>query len=84
MGAVVYTTSGPANKHDDNNRQDREVGMVGQASQAYLRAEQARGTLLLVWGDAENERCQLDYDLGTPNKDKQLYKLDALCVVTQH
>lgn len=84
MGAVVYTTSDPANNHDDNNRQDREVGMVGQASQAYLRAEQARGTLLLVWGDADNERCQLDYDLGTPNKDKQLYKLDALCVVTQH
>jgi outer membrane usher protein len=26
----------------------------------------------------------LDYDLGTPNNDKQLYKLDALCVVTQH
>ena len=84
MGAVVYTTSGPANNRDDNNRQDREVGMVGQASQAYLRAEQARGTLLLVWGDTDNERCQLDYDLGTPNKDKQLYKLDALCVVTQH
>ncbi|AJJ20237.1 MULTISPECIES: fimbria/pilus outer membrane usher protein [Yersinia] len=81
LGAVVYSTTTESGKAA---QQQNEVGMVGQASQAYVRAEGASGTLILVWGDAANERCQLDYDLGTPNNDKQLYKLDALCVVTQH
>jgi outer membrane usher protein len=84
MGTVVYSTNATANNSRDDNRQDHEVGMVGQASQAYFRAEKTRGTLILVWGDAANERCQLDYDLGTPNHDKQLYKLDALCAIAQH
>lgn len=81
LGAVVYSTTTESGKAA---QQQNEVGMVGQASQAYVRAEGASGTLILVWGDAANERCQLDYDLGTPDNDKQLYKLDALCVVTQH
>lgn len=84
MGAVVYIPAGTTGDKSDDAPQNLEVGMVGQASQAYLRAENPRGTLMLVWGDAANERCQLDYDLGTPKNDKQLYKLDALCVVTQH
>lgn len=84
MGAVVYSTRGTTDNQGGDAHQQVEIGMVGQASQAYLRAEHASGTLLLVWGDAANESCLLDYDLGTPNNDKQLYKLDALCVVTQH
>ncbi|WP_145489750.1 fimbria/pilus outer membrane usher protein [Yersinia aleksiciae] len=79
MGTVVYSAD---NGHDDNS-QEHQVGMVGQASQAYLRAENPRGTLILAWGDAADERCKLDYDLGAPKNDQQLYKLDALCVVTQ-
>ncbi|CNJ18721.1 fimbrial usher protein [Yersinia frederiksenii] len=78
MGAVVYNAASKTDNNDDAPHQ--EVGLVGQASQAYLRAEKPRGTLILVWGDAANERCQLDYDLGQPDNDKQLYKLDALCV----
>lgn len=83
MGTVVYSTDGSADNGHDDNSQEHQVGMVGQASQAYLRAENPRGTLILAWGDAANERCKLDYDLGTPKNDQQLYKLDALCVVTQ-
>ncbi|CNC58033.1 fimbrial usher protein [Yersinia frederiksenii] len=84
MGTLVYNPESKADNESGDNHQNREVGMVGQASQAYLRAEKPRGTLLLVWGDAANERCHLDYDLGKPNNDRELYKLDALCVVTQH
>lgn len=84
MGTMVYRSESQADNDNGDNHQNREVGMVGQASQAYLRAEKTRGTLLLVWGDAPNERCHLDYDLGKPNNDRELYKLDALCVVTQH
>lgn len=90
MGAVVYSTHNDDNNthHDDKNHDDssslHEVGMVGQASQAYLRAETPQGELILVWGDNKNERCQLDFDIGTPKNDKQLYKLDALCVATSH
>ncbi|WP_145516285.1 fimbria/pilus outer membrane usher protein [Yersinia aleksiciae] len=83
MGTVVYSTDGSADNGHDDNSQEHQVGMVGQASQAYLRAENPRGTLILAWGDAADERCKLDYDLGTPKNDQQLYKLDALCVVTQ-
>ncbi|CNH98381.1 fimbrial usher protein [Yersinia pekkanenii] len=82
MGTVVYSTTTATD--GASKQQNNEIGMVGQASQAYLRAEEPRGTLILVWGDAANERCQLDYDLGKPDNEKQLYKLDALCVVTQH
>ncbi|OVZ89742.1 fimbrial protein [Yersinia frederiksenii] len=84
MGTLVYNPESKADNESGDSHQNREVGMVGQASQAYLRAEKPRGTLLLVWGDAANERCHLDYDLGKPNNDRELYKLDALCVVTQH
>lgn len=84
MGTLVYNPESKADNESGDSHQNREVGMVGQASQAYLRAEKPRGTLLLVWGDAVNERCHLDYDLGKPNNDRELYKLDALCVVTQH
>ncbi|CNK78234.1 fimbria/pilus outer membrane usher protein [Yersinia aleksiciae] len=83
MGTVVYSTDGSADNGHDDNSQEHQVGMVGQASQAYLRAENPRGTLILAWGDAADERCKLDYDLGTPKNDQQLYKLDALCIVTQ-
>ncbi|CNH99921.1 fimbria/pilus outer membrane usher protein [Yersinia mollaretii] len=83
MGTVVYSTDGSAESGHDDRSQAHEVGMVGQASQAYLRAENPRGTLILAWGDAADEHCKLDYDLGTPKNDQQLYKLDALCVVTQ-
>lgn len=83
MGAVVYSTHHDYNDHDDPSSL-HEVGMVGQASQAYLRAETPQGKLILVWGNNDNERCQLDFDIGTPKNDKQLYKLDALCVATSH
>lgn len=78
MGTVVYNY----NSQGTNNKNDA-IGMVGQSSQAYLRAEESRGILTFVWGDDAKERCQLDYDLGKPDNDKQLYKLDALCVVAQ-
>lgn len=79
MGTVVYNYNGKG-----TNDKNDIVGMVGQSSQAYLRAEELSGTLTLVWGESSKERCQLDYDLGKPtDNDKQLYKLDALCVAVQ-
>ncbi|CNL02586.1 fimbria/pilus outer membrane usher protein [Yersinia aldovae] len=79
MGTVVYSY-----KNGSNADKGSEIGMVGQGSQAYLRTPETNGTLLLVWGESANERCQLNYSLGKPDNDKQLYKLNALCVITQH
>lgn len=55
------------------------VGMVGQGSQVYVRAEQPRGRLTLKWGDHDSEQCGLPYDTAGQDLDQPLIKLDALC-----
>jgi len=58
----------------------KSVGMVGQAGQAYLRAATLKGRLTLKWGESNQERCHLNYDLGKPAKDLPIINLSAACV----
>lgn len=64
---------------DVHNSKGAIVGMVGQAGQAYLRAETLTGRLSIVWGDSNSERCTLNYDLGHPAKDQPIINIRALC-----
>ncbi len=45
--------------------QDQEVGQVGQASKAVVRVKGDAGQLTVVWGDKPEQRCTLDYQLGS-------------------
>ncbi|EOA02719.1 usher [Herbaspirillum frisingense GSF30] len=56
------------------------VGMVGQGSQAYLRIAQLRGNLLVRWGDGQQERCAVRYDLHGQDLKAALLRLDAACI----
>lgn len=72
MGANVY------------NRENIVVGMVGQAGQAYLRADERQGKLTIKWGDGDHQRCILPYDLDGVDDKQPLIAFDALCANDMH
>lgn len=43
--------------------QDNELGMVGQGSRLHVRSDADAGTLVVKWGDADDERCSIVYQL---------------------
>ncbi|MGV8604716.1 FimD/PapC C-terminal domain-containing protein, partial [Pseudomonas aeruginosa] len=67
LGAVVVDDGGAAS------------GMVGQGGQVYARAENQRGRLLVQWGTARKERCELPYDLAGVSRDQALIRLRGTC-----
>uniref|UniRef100_UPI00333F4BC7 fimbria/pilus outer membrane usher protein n=1 Tax=Castellaniella defragrans TaxID=75697 RepID=UPI00333F4BC7 len=67
LGAEAYDESGGI------------VGMVGQGSQVYVRTEDAKGRLILKWGDHASEQCSLPYDTAGLDLAQPLIKLEALC-----
>ncbi len=67
LGAVVVDDGGAA------------IGMVGQGGQVYARAENQRGRLLVQWGTARKERCELPYDLAGVSRDQALIRLRGTC-----
>ncbi|AXM95300.1 fimbrial biogenesis outer membrane usher protein [Pseudomonas plecoglossicida] len=44
--------------------QDNELGMVGQGSRLHVRSDADAGTLEVKWGDADDERCSIVYQLS--------------------
>ncbi|EHG8285135.1 fimbrial outer membrane usher protein [Klebsiella oxytoca] len=57
MGADVHDSRG------------NEVGMVGQGGQIYARVEDTAGKLIVKWGKAVGQACEINYRL--PKADKQ-------------
>jgi len=55
------------------------IGMVGQGSQAYLRTDKLKGTLVARWGDTPEERCSMLFDLSQQDVSKALIKIDSEC-----
>ena len=55
------------------------IGMVGQGSQAYLRTDKLKGTLIARWGDTREERCSMLFDLSKQDVSKALIKIDSEC-----
>ncbi|MBF3200172.1 hypothetical protein HKW80_25605, partial [Pseudomonas aeruginosa] len=45
----------------------------------YARAENQRGRLLVQWGTARKERCELPYDLAGVPRDQALIRLRGTC-----
>ena len=41
----------------------RQVGLVGQASQLYVRSMPDQGRLQVQWGEQPSERCEIHYQL---------------------
>jgi outer membrane usher protein len=56
------------------------IGMVGQASQIYARAEGTSGQLQVKWGDNADERCHIPYDLAGLDTQTPLVRLQANCL----
>ncbi|MFB5644681.1 fimbria/pilus outer membrane usher protein [Kluyvera ascorbata] len=56
----------------------KEIGMVGQANQVYLRSVKQHAKITLKWGNQDNQKCNLEYDLPT-NLDAPVALLDAQC-----
>lgn len=55
------------------------IGMVGQGSQTYVRTGNVRGRLMLRWGEAAEERCELHYDVQQEDQQQPLLKLKGIC-----
>ncbi|MCU1756544.1 fimbria/pilus outer membrane usher protein [Pseudomonas helleri] len=58
---------------------DSVIGMVGQGSQAYLRTDKLKGTLVARWGDAPEERCSMHFDLTRQDVSQALIKINSEC-----
>ncbi|MGL5631763.1 MAG: fimbria/pilus outer membrane usher protein [Azovibrio sp.] len=65
-----------ANVLDDQNK---VIGMVGQASQIYARAENIKGSLKVRWGDQDEEGCTIPYDLSDVDQSQALIRLNGIC-----
>lgn len=68
LGANVYNQKGVI------------VGMVGQGSQVYARAEGNKGSLMVKWGEAADEQCTIDYTIRNTNRNESLYRLKGICI----
>ena len=55
------------------------VAVVGQNSQIYLRAEQPKAILNIVWGEDPSERCTVEYDLKQANILNSIAKITQTC-----
>jgi len=61
--------------------QGQTVGMMGQGGRLYMRTELERGHLVVSWGEAEDQRCGVDYQLPAETEGAALgfIKLEATC-----
>ncbi|WP_459207584.1 fimbria/pilus outer membrane usher protein [Pseudomonas sp. MLB6B] len=62
------------------------VGMVGQGSQVYARAQGDQGQLDVRWGERREDGCRLAYDLTAQASSAQqaLRRLRAICTPLGH
>lgn len=67
MGATVYDSD------------EREVGMVGQASQLYARVDHPQGELLVSWGEAASEQCRVAYRVDPAERLNPLISIASTC-----
>ncbi len=68
LGANVYNQDGIV------------VGMVGQGGQIYARAEDKKGSLMVKWGESDDEKCTVNYVIRNPNNNESLYQLNGICM----
>lgn len=66
MGAEVTNNSGSS------------VGIVGQGGQIYARLAAESGSLYVMWGKKNSQRCRVDYRLPS-RSGESLYQLDLPC-----
>lgn len=45
------------------NEQNQQIGYVGQGGRLYIRTEQTKGSIKLIWGNLPHEQCRLNYQL---------------------
>lgn len=50
------------------NEDGESMGVVAQGSQILLRTDQTQANLVVKWGDAEDEQCQISYQLDKKSK----------------
>lgn len=65
------------------DQQGREVGVVGQASKAFVRDIPAAGTLIVKWGEKISERCDVHYQMAAHaanSRQQDVDYLQGLCV----
>ncbi len=56
----------------------REVGVIGQASKAFVRGISDSGRLTVVWGEGAAGRCYIDFLLPLPEAGSRQINLDVL------
>lgn len=56
----------------------KNIGMVGQANQLYLRSDKTEDTLTLQWGKQANQQCRLHYHAPAA-EDTPIQRLSAPC-----
>jgi outer membrane usher protein len=55
------------------------VGVVGQGGQAYARVPDTKGSLVVRWGDRQEDRCAIDYQVDAREANAAITRLDARC-----
>lgn len=64
------------------DRDSNVIGMVGQGSQIYARLNAQSGTLFVKWGNSEDERCRLNYQLPVRKTKDRVIELNMPCTKT--
>jgi len=55
------------------------VGVVGQASRAFVRGVPGAGALHVQWGEQVADRCELNYDVEASTGQAILPRVQAVC-----
>jgi len=62
------------------NQAGLKVGMVSQNSLAFIRVAEPEGSLYMSWGESEDKKCVLEYDISNKIKnDVDLVRLSSVC-----
>lgn len=56
------------------------IGLVGQNNQAYFRATDNKGRIIVSWGEKQGQKCTANYNISTDLINENLIKLSAQCI----
>ncbi|EPN4484060.1 fimbria/pilus outer membrane usher protein [Klebsiella aerogenes] len=73
FGAIVTLEKQP------QRRQDIRSNIVGDDGQVYMTGLQQKGTMLVKWGEGDNEQCRANYDLTGREKNQEIIFYQTLC-----
>lgn len=61
------------------DQQGNVIGMVGQSGQMYVRASLKEGMLTVKWGNEDDQKCEVHYQMNDETVKQSIIRLEQTC-----